>query len=107
MANGLFSHNSRYVPVSQALAEVMVELGIMQDFREQFNTIAERSLREAEDLENPGAIRAVATYFPGTDAALAAWRRLADRAWDRGQLAYMPRWPVARKSKVSHSGPNA
>ena len=81
-----FAHNNRYVPVSQALAEVMTELGIMQAFREQFNTIAERSLREAEDSQNPGAIRAVATYFPGTDAALAAWRRLADRAWDRGQL---------------------
>lgn len=87
-----FRYNERYQPVSESLAQVMDELGIIEDFIRQFATIAERALSDALASGDESALRQVTVTYPRTPAARRAWRHLADRAWDSGRLGLYVSW---------------
>ena len=77
----------------------MEKLGMIDAFHSQFNTIAERNLAAAAIAQqDPQAVKAVAVQFRTAESAQKAWQRLADRAWDRGQLGLYASWPFARTS---------
>ncbi len=74
-------------PLAEFFATTLARLGLSADFARAFNAPASRRLHE---LEGGGAseaeLRHLAQSYPGTTAATAAWRRLADQAWDSGRL---------------------
>jgi outer membrane protein assembly factor BamB len=74
-------------PLAEILAAKLEALGLMGEFTQAFSAIAERKFRElAATNAPPGPLRRFAQAYPGTGAATAAWKRLANQAWDAGHI---------------------
>jgi hypothetical protein len=72
-------------PIAVVVPDKLRELGMDQAFVQTFEGPATRRLKDAADGDE-AALLAIASGYPGTKAAASAWSRLADRAWDSGEL---------------------
>ncbi len=84
----------RYATISQIMASRLGAAELLETYVETYAPQAERAigaLLDQRPLPQDQLIALAATY-PGTTAAIRAWRRLADLAWDRGHLGSFVRY---------------
>ena len=76
------------MPIAETLTAALKTAGLEKDFIQIFSPVAERRLANLTTAHaSADELRRLALGYPGTTAARAAWRMLADRAWDAGALA--------------------
>lgn len=90
--NRPFLHLRRYRPVADLIHDILEEREFDRAFRRQFATVAERELEQALGTWDETALLSVAVSYPHTPAAEAAWKHLAQRAWDTGRLGLFLTW---------------
>lgn len=98
--DSLIAREASFAPLSEVLAAELSAAGLADAFVDSYGGLADRRLAELRATGGDAAAwRALATAFPGTAAARAAWIHLADQAWDHGRLgAYVA---AARKADES------
>jgi outer membrane protein assembly factor BamB len=85
--DSMIANGDLCAPLAELFAIKLADLGLAESFAKTYSGIAERRLREAVAAHaNESELRALALSYPGTKAAIDAWRRLADLAWDTGRL---------------------
>jgi hypothetical protein len=85
------------LPIATVLAQRLGAAGLDAAFAEAAEPAVRRRLAELlEARAGAERLAALARAAPGTPTALAAWRRAADLAWDRGRLRlYLEAAPLA------------
>ncbi len=85
--DSMITHGDLCAPLAELFAIKLVDTGLAADFARTFAGTAERRLREALAVHaSESDLRTLALSYPGTNAAIEAWRRLADQAWDAGRI---------------------
>jgi outer membrane protein assembly factor BamB len=88
------------LPLSEVLWQRLQDLGLANRFQDVYAPLAER--RRGEIRNNDAELRALTRSYPGTSAATATWRALADRAWDAGRLgSYLQRAAMAGETQTA------
>lgn len=82
----LIANDGGSAPISAVVVDALAHAGLADAFVSTYSPIAAHALADLGEHPDPQRLRALARAYPGTPAALNAWRLLADRAWDHGDL---------------------